>query len=713
MMKNRCVIYARFSSEDEIKDSKSRSITNQIEILKEYASNSKLIVTGVYYDYMYSGSNFNRPQVKKLIEDAHNDKFDILLLKDLSRFGRNYIDVGTYIDDFISRGIRIIAVNDHYDSLLDVDFIVFATKNLLNQFYVKEASRKIRKINEKRAHVEPLANRHYGYICKDKKFYIYKPEANIVKRIFAEAKSFKPISKIALDLTNDKILPPSISFYKKMKYEEKLEKLLIDSNLKWNTESVRKILNDEFYTGSAINFKPENNPKSSIDINIRILNNHKPIISKEEFDSLDRTYFINSNNDIRKENLRHMIYCKKCLSKTNLCKGKSSITAMNRDDKKVYYDHQCEREYPVDIMNSRIYDMLRNRYREIKYDTENYINRVISEKYVDATDIRMIAANKKKYEEQAKKLFESFIDGKIGQDTYKKKSLELGQLINSCETKLKSTNLENYKADEVRNKIMKFLNHYYESEDIISVIKEFVSTVLYDPDTGEINLVLKFEDELDIPSKRINSLVKVKEPTLKDFDFEDIVFNIIKNNPHIKGPEILNKSHEIFDKFTLFNLQAVLRSLRMQNKIKFDGKASLTDGYVVLDYKDDLDYGGLTLNQREKSIYRMLWYDPKLKYEDIASATNLSLDWVRRIIKKIRRLDGFKDKRFDKNYIPEGYIHSIYVDDARTSSGFVQSIYKYIDENPNVTGDEIVNKYNITLEKAQKYIERRKQNGIQ
>ncbi len=89
-------------------------------------------------------------------------------------------------------------------------------------------------------------------------------------------------------------------------------------------------------------------------------------------------------------------------------------------------------------------------------------------------------------------------------------------------------NLEDYKADDIRNKVNKFLNHYYVSEDIKESIKEYVYKAIYDPDTGGIEIILKLEHELDIPSKRLESLVKIAEPTLKDFNLDDIIYDIIK-----------------------------------------------------------------------------------------------------------------------------------------------------------------------------------------
>ena len=589
------------------------------------------------------------------------------------------------------------------------DFFMFGAKNIMNQYYADDVARKIRRVTAARAKVEPLAGFHYGYITKDKKFYIYKPEAKIVKRIFEEAKLKTPISKIVESLKNDKIYNPRTNYYIKTNKLDDFEKIPKEKRYNWTTGTIYNILNDEFYKGVVINFdKKKTRRKSSLDYDIRIENNHKPIISKEEYDNLDRSYFKNPNNVFRKDQITHMLYCKKCLSRHNLDYKYSSISPTVIDGKEQYFDYQCRRSYPIDIMNKRIYDVLQLRYKEIRCDTENYINKIIKEKYDDVNDLREFASNKKKYELKSQKLFESFLNGEINVDDYKKKTTELSVLIDECSKKLKMANLEDYKADDIRNRVNKFLNHYYVSDNIKESIKEYVYKAIYDPDTGGIEIILKLEHELDIPSKRLESLVKIAEPTLKDFNLDDIVYDIIKNNPHIKAPEIHFKSTQIFNRFTLSNVNRSLRSLRLQNKIKFDGKASLTDGYIVLEYKDNLNYNGLTLNQREKDIFRMLWNNPKLKYEDIVDATGLSLDWVRRIIKKIRRAGGFADKRFDKTYIPDGYMHSIYVDDARITSGFVQNIYKDIDENPNITVDDIVAKYNISLDKATIYLERRR-----
>lgn len=129
---NKTGIYARFSSIDTSKDgdSPSKSIQNQIAILSKYAENNNLNVVKVYADDNKTGSNMNRPMLQELLQDASIGKIDTILVKDLSRFGRNYMEVGQYIDRiFPAFNIRFISVNDNYDSASSKDDLTLALKN--------------------------------------------------------------------------------------------------------------------------------------------------------------------------------------------------------------------------------------------------------------------------------------------------------------------------------------------------------------------------------------------------------------------------------------------------------------------------------------------------------------------------------------------------------------------------------------------------------
>ena len=703
MIKNSAVIYARYSTEDEIRDNKSRSISNQIEILKEYAKDNGFEVIDTYYDYMYSGKDFNRPSVKRLIKDASEHKFDVLLLKDLSRFGRNYIDVGTILNEsFINNDIRVIAVNDRYDSKYDFEALEFPIKNYFNELYLKDVAKKIRRVTLKKGEKEFLGNKHYGYIKVDNEFKIYEPEAKVVKEIYKSFNEGKMLSEIRDIIESKGYDTPSLSYYKKTKKDDIYNEEKKKDKYKWNVETIREILNDEFYTGVAINFKTDK-VKSTDKRNIRIENHHKPIIKKEDFDKVDRFKYSSKTRDIRKENLT-MFLCKKCLSRYNLAVPRSHISATTINDKNVYHDYGCNRSYPIDIMNKRIYDMVILKYENIRNHKDEYISRITKEKYEEVSDLREVAANKKKYEAKLIKLFESYTDGRILIEEYKKESIKTNNLIKECEKKLKSSNLEEYKVDEIINKVNRFINLFYKSDNILEVIKEFVSKAIYNPDNGSIDIILKLEEELDIPSSRLSSLVEVRKPTIKDFNIVELTYDIVKKNPHIKCPDIHKELLKIFDKFTLSNTQRALRVLRLQDRIIFEGKADLIDGYVIKEFKEDFDYKGMDLNTKDKFAYRILWNNPKMSYEELSEALDTSLDRTRRIVKNIRRQGGFNDSRFDKEYIPNGSRHSIYIEDESVKEIDDEGILNRVRENPKVSSSIIAKEYGISKTTALRHI---------
>ena len=135
-------IYCRLSREDG--DSlESSSIKNQKELLTEYAEKMSWNIYKVYVDDGYSGGNFNRPGWRELLDDIEQSKINILLTKDLSRLGRNYIEVGYYTEEYFpEKNVRYIAVNDNYDSTSD-DNDITPFKNIINQWYLKDISKKV------------------------------------------------------------------------------------------------------------------------------------------------------------------------------------------------------------------------------------------------------------------------------------------------------------------------------------------------------------------------------------------------------------------------------------------------------------------------------------------------------------------------------------------------------------------------------------------
>ena len=136
------VIYARLSSDDG-HDSVSQSIVTQIDICKDFIRKNNFKLLNIYIDDGYSGTNFNRPQFKKMIEDVKCNNIDIIIFKDLSRFGRNFVQGSYYLEEFFpSYDVRVISINDNYDSLKSEDDISLPIKNYLNERYAKETQKR-------------------------------------------------------------------------------------------------------------------------------------------------------------------------------------------------------------------------------------------------------------------------------------------------------------------------------------------------------------------------------------------------------------------------------------------------------------------------------------------------------------------------------------------------------------------------------------------
>ena len=145
---DRAVIYARVSVSH--KDNKDMTIDNQISIAKDYIEKNGLVLTKVFTDKGYSGRNFNRPGWKGLIKAAYEKDFKCIVVKDLSRIGRNYIETGEYIENcFMKQGIRVIAVSDMYDSFSSAgDSLSFGIKNVINEWYARESGRKVSAVKQ-------------------------------------------------------------------------------------------------------------------------------------------------------------------------------------------------------------------------------------------------------------------------------------------------------------------------------------------------------------------------------------------------------------------------------------------------------------------------------------------------------------------------------------------------------------------------------------
>ena len=250
-------LYARLSSED-LQDGTSVSIETQKKILEDYCKNNGIIIYNVYIDDGYTGTNFNRPAFKRLLRDCENKQFNMVIVKDLSRLGREHIETDNYIEKYFpERNIRFVAIGDDYDSeskMQDLDFIV-PMRNLFNQFYPADTSKKVRQAFRAKASRGEFigAQAPFGYkkSQKDKHVLIIDEEvAPIVQRMFTLiAYHGYGFTKIAKLFSSEKILTPSA--YQARNSNREYNKNPYD----WNLGSVRAIINNETYLGKLVSGK--------------------------------------------------------------------------------------------------------------------------------------------------------------------------------------------------------------------------------------------------------------------------------------------------------------------------------------------------------------------------------------------------------------------------------------------------------------------------
>lgn len=303
-------IYARISRDDEtIKE--SNSISNQKKLLLAYLAHEKNIeIIDYYIDDGYTGTDFNRPAFLRMYNDIKQERINTIIVKDLSRLGRNYITLGEYLEYiFPLYNIRIISVNDNIDNYKNpnsLNNILVPFKNLLNDEYARDISIKVKSaLNAKRYNGEYVGSTPpYGY-KKDpfnkNKLIIDKNTSSIVQLIFTLANKNYSFLKIANYLNDLNIINPAT--YKEIYYNQKNINNSLNKTGSWSSSSISSILHNRVYCGDLVQYKTKTisykihksikNPKNEM---IIVPNTHDPLISKEIFE--------NVQNNIKKRTIK-------------------------------------------------------------------------------------------------------------------------------------------------------------------------------------------------------------------------------------------------------------------------------------------------------------------------------------------------------------------------------------------------------------------------
>lgn len=304
--------YIRLSKED-YKNRESESIINQRNLIKEYLKHKSLNITYEYIDDGYSGTSFDRPGFNRMIKDIEDGKINMVITKDLSRLGRNYLKSGYYIEEYFPlKKVRYISILDNIDTYFnDNDIAPF--KALFNEMMAKDTSRKIKSILESKKkqgkYLASLAPYGYKKSVNDKyKLVIDDDAATIVRKIFDMFLKGYLISEIVTYLNINKVYSPKK--YKKI------------GNGLWSYSSIYNILKNKIYIGTTvqnvwtnISYKNKTRIRKSKNEWIVIENAHEPIIDEESFYLVQKRLHKKTTSPIKKRSkllLEGLLYCKEC-----------------------------------------------------------------------------------------------------------------------------------------------------------------------------------------------------------------------------------------------------------------------------------------------------------------------------------------------------------------------------------------------------------------
>lgn len=522
MKRFKTAIYLRLSKEDD-KHIESESITNQKLMLKEFVTNNKeLELVSIKIDDGYGGSNFDRPAFKEMIKDIEKGKINCIVVKDFSRFGRDFIEVGKYLEEiFPLMNVRFISVNDNYDSFKStesIDNLIIPFKNLINDSYLRDISLKIRSsFDVKRKKGEFIGSFvTYGYLKDSKnknKIVIDEIASKVVQDIFKYRLEGLSADKIAKKLNSENILSP-------MEYKKSIG-LNISTNFKkkekalWSAKAIFRILQNPIYIGTLEQNKyttPNHKIKKMVYIPkeewIIVENNHEPIISKEMFESVQKIMSIDTRIAPKQEKvylLSGLICCGEC--------GSNLVRKNNGTKDKPYIYYVCNNarnkqgcigsSIKTEIIEETVFETLKTHINAI-ISLQDIISIVNSNNYTlkekERITNKIDKENKelKKYQNIKLKLYEDLKAGILTQEEFKDFSLAYNDKITEIKTLIASFENEIEILSKGISDKQLWIEYLKAHKNIKSLNRELVVNLIEDIkvyNNKSIKINFKYEEE--------------------------------------------------------------------------------------------------------------------------------------------------------------------------------------------------------------------------
>lgn len=497
-------LYCRLSQDDgNVGD--SDSIINQKKMLAEYAERNGYTPYQFYIDDGFSGTNFERPQFKQMIEDAKKGTVKRIIYKDLSRFGRDYIKVGLYTEFiFPDKDIHFIAVNDDVDSNVQKDNDLAPFKNLFNEWYARDTSKKIKAVKKAKG----LAGEHmscvapYGYRKNPdnpKEWLIDEESAEVVREIFRLCVDGYGPRRIANILTERKILIPSAYALEK---GYAVRNNIPKNPCQWSSTVVVDVLERMDYLGHTVNFKTHRksykqkkkieNDKSEWKI---FENTHEPIIDKSTFDIVQK---IRANRK-RPTKMGEMpmfsgiLYCADCGKKLSFHRRandpdtKHNFVCSNyRSD-----THNCSMHYIRNVVVEQlVLENLREVVSYVKAYEDEFVQMVmdadIKQKSKELAKKKRVLSDKEKRYTQLdglfQRIYEDNVSGKLSDERFVKLSQGYEAEQKDLQSEIEALRMELSQEEQQSVNVKSFLftvKKYTEIPELTSeIVHEFIDRII-------------------------------------------------------------------------------------------------------------------------------------------------------------------------------------------------------------------------------------------
>ena len=485
-------LYMRLSKDDGDKE-ESESIKNQRKILKAFAKENNYKIYDEYIDDGYSGTNFNRPDFKRMIKDIKAGKVNMVITKNLARLGRDYIESGRYIETFFPENeIRYIAILDDVDTYLDKNCDTVAFKNIMNDFYAKETSKNIKKTKNRKKqegfYYTSYAPFGYKKINKEGKLIIDEVAADTVRRIFREFIAGKGTYQIAQMLNKEKVTTPGLY----MNMTGVVNNITNTTNI-WSNVTIKRILTNPIYIGTVvqnkrkkISYKSKKMIALPEDQHTITKEHHAPIVDMDTWNTVQSMFKNHIGKKIKEEDplLKSLLHCYNCHNK---------LTIINKSDK--YKDKIKIRKYVIcSTASKKVTNKICNNKKYINYEVleEKILDKIFNvfEEYLtsDAFSNEKLLKNLIKSQSNKGKLMEKLEQINVELNIINKKisilyNDKLNGLIEEQDYGVFSDNLikERHKLEKLKESTEKEINEFeknYDGKHIESELKNVIKIII-------------------------------------------------------------------------------------------------------------------------------------------------------------------------------------------------------------------------------------------